>query len=132
MANETQENVTTESTRPCEETRSGPCYRPNVDILEKNDELILRADVPGAVGEAINVDFADGVLSVHAPVDRSPAEDREYLVQEFGVGDYCRSFRVSEQIDPSRITAECTDGVLTLHLPKAEAVKPRKITVQAG
>ncbi len=130
MAN--QETVAMENTRPCEPARGGPCYRPNVDILEKDDALILRADVPGAVGEKINVDFADGVLSVHAPVDGSQADDRQYLAQEFGIGDYYRSFRVSEQIDPSRITAECADGVLTLHLPKAEAVKPRKITVQSG
>ncbi|MBN1588641.1 MAG: Hsp20/alpha crystallin family protein [Pirellulales bacterium] len=126
-----QEKVALENASPCEQTRSGPCYRPNVDILEKDDELIVMADVPGAVAEKVDVDFADGVLSVHAPVDESRQTDRKYLVQEFGIGDYCRSFRVSEQIDPSRITAECRDGVLRLHLPKSEAVKPRKIAVEA-
>jgi HSP20 family protein len=126
-----QEKVVAEDTGQCEQTRCGPCYRPNVDILEKDDELIVRADVPGAVAGKVDVDFADGILSVYAPVDGSRADERAYLAQEFGVGDYYRSFRVSQEIDPSRIGAECADGVLTLHLPKAEAVKPRKISVQA-
>ncbi len=54
-----------------------------------------------------------------------------YLLREYGVGDFYRTFRVSEQIDASRIEAEYADGVLKLHLPKVEAVKPRKITVKA-
>lgn len=126
-----QEKVTTSGGGELEQTRCGPCYRPNVDIVEREDELIVLADVPGAIAEKVDVDFADGVLSVYAPVDASRADGRTYRLQEYGVGDYFRSFRVSEQIDPSRITAQCADGVLTLHLPKAEAVKPRKITVQA-
>ena len=125
-----QEKVVVENSGECEQTRCGRCYRPNVDILEKDDALVVLADVPGAIAEKIDVDFADGVLTVHAPVDGARAEGRQYLAQEFGIGDYCRTFRVSEQIDPSRITAECADGVLTLQLPKAEAVKPRKITVE--
>ena len=50
---------------------------------------------------------------------------------EFGVGDFFRTFRVSEQVDATQITADYRDGVLTLHLPKAAAAKPRKIAVQA-
>ena len=126
-----QEKVAAENAQQCEETRCGQCYRPNVDILEKDDELIVRADVPGANPEKIDVDFADGVLSVFAPVDTAEDDGRQYLAHEFGIGNYCRSFRVSEQIDAGRIEAECNNGVLTLRLPKAESVKPRKIAVQA-
>ena len=54
-----------------------------------------------------------------------------YLRQEYGVGDFYRTFRVSEQIDASRISAQYAAGGLTLHLPKVEAVKPRKIKVAA-
>jgi HSP20 family protein len=53
------------------------------------------------------------------------------LFSEYGVGDYYRTFRVNEQIDASRIHASAADGVLTVHLPKAEAAKPRKIAVNA-
>ena len=127
-----QQRTVSEQSPSCEETRSAQCYRPNVDILEKENELYLVADVPGALADKIDVDFADGVLTVHAPVEPASDDGRRYLVREFGKGDYRRSFRVSEQIDPSGITAEVADGVLTLHLPKAESIRPRKIAVRAG
>jgi HSP20 family protein len=113
-----------------EHTRCGCHYRPNVDIVEKADELVVLADVPGATGEDIDVDFEDGNLTIHAKVKPRQEESTEYLVREYGVGDYHRTFRVSEAIDAARITAEYADGVLTLHLPKAEATKPRKIDVK--
>jgi HSP20 family protein len=113
-----------------EHTRSGRCYRPHVDILEQADELLVLADVPGAKGDQIDVKFEHGTLTIHAPVEPRQDEDREFLLREYGVGDYWRTFRISEAIDASRITADYADGMLTLHLPKAEAVKPRKISVK--
>lgn len=114
-----------------ERTRSGTCYRPNVDILERAEELVVLADIPGASADDVDVNFEDGTLSIYARVEpRQPAET-EYLVREYGVGDYYRTFRVSEAIDASKIAAEFADGVLTLHLPKAEAAKPRKIAVKS-
>lgn len=121
-----------EEVSSAEHTRSGSYYRPNVDILERAEELVVLADVPGARGDDIDLDFEDGTLTIHAKVEPRQAEDTEYLVQEYGVGDYYRTFRVSEAIDASKITAEYADGVLTLHLPKAESTKPRKIDVKSG
>ncbi len=113
-----------------EHTRSGRFYRPNVDILEKEDELLVVADVPGASGDQIEIHFEEGELTIHASVPARQEEKTEYLLQEYGIGDYYRTFRISEAIDSTKISAEYTDGVLTLHLPKAEEVKPRKIAVQ--
>jgi len=130
------QNDRTTATKPAadgadgpEHTRSGRCYRPNVDILEKDNELVVLADVPGAKGDKINIKFEDGMLSIHAEVEPRPDDD-DYLLCEYGVGDYYRSFQVSEVVDASKITAEYADGVLVLHLPKTEAIKPRKIAVE--
>ena len=112
-----------------EHTRNGRFYRPNVDILERPEELLVLADVPGAKSDQIDVDFEKGTLTLHATVPQRQGEDQRYLVHEYGVGDYYRTFNVSETIDASRITAEYADGVLTLHLPKAASTKPRKISV---
>jgi HSP20 family molecular chaperone IbpA len=114
-----------------EQTRNGRCYRPNVDILEQQDELLVLADVPGAKGDTIDVKFEDGMLEIRAEVVPRQGDDQGYFLQEYGVGDYYRSFRISEAIDAGKISAEYADGVLMLHLPKTETVKPRKITVSA-
>ena len=58
--------------------------------------------------------------------------EREFVYGEYGIGDFYRSFTISETIDAEKISAELHNGVLTLHLPKVEAVKPRKIAVKAG
>jgi HSP20 family molecular chaperone IbpA len=116
---------------PPEHTHTGPYYRPNVDIYELADQLVVQADIPGADKNAIDIQFEDGALTIHARVPARQQSQGPYLRQEFGVGDFYRTFRVSEQIDASRISAEYAGGVLTLHLPKVEAVKPRKIKVAA-
>lgn len=112
-------------------TRGGRCYRPNVDILERADELVVLADLPGATADDIDVQFEKGTLILHARVADRRSPPSGVLSREYSIGDFYRTFQVSEVIDPSRITAECADGVLTLHLPKVEAAKPRKISVAA-
>jgi len=130
MSNEnTLTKPTADETPSVEETRCGCCYRPNVDILEKDDELIVLADLPGAAPDDIDVDFEDGALTIDAKVAIRDEKDVEYLVREYGVGNYHRTFQVSEAVDSEKIRAEYADGVLSLHLPKAEVAKPRKISI---
>jgi HSP20 family protein len=133
MEQETQATkVATERDNSVERTRCGSCYRPDVDILEKPEELLVLATVPGAKSDSIDIDFEDGMLEIHATVEPRTIDGQVPLLQEYGIGDYYRSFRISEAIDAQKISAEYADGVLTLHLPKAEAVKPRKISVAAA
>jgi HSP20 family protein len=114
-----------------ERTRGGPVYRPNVDILEAPNELTLVADMPGVNNESIDIDFEDGLLTVQGKVGQRHENEGHLLLREYGLGDFFRTFRVSERIDVAGIHAECKDGVLTVHLPKVEAAKPRKIAVQS-
>ena len=116
---------------PAEHTREGRCYRPNVDIVETANELTLYADIPGVSRDGIDINFENGMLTINGRVDQRERQGANVLLSEYGVGDFHRHFQVSESIDASRITAEYAKGVLTLHLPKVEAAKPRKITVQA-
>jgi len=113
-----------------ENTRGDRYFRPLVDILEKEDALWLVADMPGVRSEDVDVQFEDGTLTLHGRVRPRGEADTKFLRQEYTIGDFYRTFRVSEQIDASKISAECGEGVLTLRLPKVEAVKPRKIAVQ--
>jgi len=115
-----------------ERTRTGQYYRPHVDILEKPDELLLVADMPGVSRDSIQIDFEDGVLKLEGKVAPRLPDGKNFLLVEYGIGDFYRTFRVSEQVDASRISAEYGNGVLTVHLPKVEAAKPRTIQVTAG
>ena len=54
-----------------------------------------------------------------------------FLAAEYGVGDFYRVFQIHESIDSSRIEAECKNGVLTVHLPKAETAKPKQVKIKA-
>jgi HSP20 family molecular chaperone IbpA len=114
-----------------EHTRSGVHYRPNVDILESDEEVIVLADLPGVRSEDLDINFERGTLTLHGKVAPRQPQGTELLMQEYGVGDFHRTFEVSEHIDAERIHAELGDGVLSLHLPKVEAVRPRKIEVKS-
>jgi HSP20 family protein len=88
-------------------------------------------DLPGARPQDLNVEFVKGELSLSGKVQprQAPAE---YDRQEYGVGDFYRSFAISPEIDAGKISAESRDGVLTVHLPKPEKAKPKKIAVKTG
>lgn len=107
-------------------------YRPNADIVEYPDSYRVQLDVAGASAENIDIQFADGVLSVMAPVASRQEPGKRFLLREYGVADYRRSFQVGDQVDVQRITADYAEGVLTLNLPKVAEAQPRKITVNAG
>jgi HSP20 family molecular chaperone IbpA len=106
-------------------------YRPTVDICDGGAEVVIIADVPGAAADAIDVSFDDGVLSVHAPVSARELPGRS-LRQEYGIGDYRRSFKLGEGFDASLISASCRRGVLEIHVPRLAAVRPRKIEVRSA
>jgi len=131
MATETLQPNQLSSGTTAENTRTGRFYRPTVDIIEQGDELVIVADMPGVSGDQVDINFEDGALTIHGRVQDRQEASVAYLLQEYGLGDFYRVFQVSEAVDPTRITAELSDGVLTLHLPKAESMKARKIAVQA-
>ena len=114
-----------------EPTRSGVVYRPAVDIIQRDQELVVLADMPGLDSDNIDIQFEKGALTIHGKTQPRQDDETHYLLEEYGVGDFYRAFQINEQVDVSRISAEYSDGVLTLRLPKAAAVMPRKIDVAA-
>ena len=111
---------------------SGRCYVPAVDIVETPLDITLSADVPGAAADQIDIRYEEGELRIHAPVASRRKDDQKFLLEEYGVGDYYRTFRLGKEVDASKIEARVAGGVLTLKLPKVEAVRPRKIAVNVG
>jgi HSP20 family protein len=118
----------TEQTSP-ERIRGGVCFTPRVDIYENEKELIVYADMPGVRSEDIDLRYERGELLLHG---RFPARQRQgnYLLREYEEGDYYRVFQIHEAIDSRGIDASCKNGVLTIHLPKAEAARPKQVSVR--
>ena len=106
-------------------------FTPRVDIVESDEELTLFADLPGVPADGFDLRYEQGQLLLHGRV-RPRLAGKRLLLNEYDEGDFYRAFTIHESIDSTRITAECKNGVLTVHLPKAEAVKPRQISVKAG
>jgi len=113
-----------------ERTHSGTTYTPRVDICETDDEMILYADLPGVCPEDVDIRYENRELTIHGRVCRRHEKIR-FLYGEYGIGDFYRTFAIGEVIDSEKISAEMNNGVLTLHLPKTEAVKPRRIEVNS-
>jgi len=130
MATETL-NETSATGNGREQTRGEMFFRPAVDIVERTDELVILADMPGVKPDQVDIHFEDATLRIHGHAEPRGEPDRKNLLDEYAVGDFYREFHVSEAIDSPRISAEMHDGVLVLHLPKVEAAKPRKIEVSA-
>jgi HSP20 family protein len=131
MKNTSAQKAEQQGTLPNPERTRTVTYTPRVDIFERDDELVLFADVPGVKQEDVDLRFEKGELTLHGRcAPRQPKGD--LVAEEYGVGDFYRAFTISEQIDPEKIKASLQAGVLTVHLPKHERVKPRKITVKGG
>ena len=113
---------------PPERTLGGTTYSPRFDIWENDDEMVLYGDLPGVMPDGLDVHFENPVLTIHGKV--SPRHnDIKFLHGEYGIGDFHRTFTIGEAIDTDKISAELKNGVLTVHLPKNEKVKPRRIEV---
>ena len=109
-------------------TREGSYFVPSVDIFEDKDSLVLLADMPGVVKENVDIQVEEGQLKIQGKVRENPPG--EFVISEYSVGDYTRTFTLSNVIDQAAIKASMKNGVLRVVLPKMDVSKPRKIAVK--
>ncbi|MBI2352021.1 MAG: Hsp20/alpha crystallin family protein [Deltaproteobacteria bacterium] len=109
-------------------TRSA--WYPPVDILESKDSYLIRAELPGMKREDFHLELEDGTLTLSGERKlEEPANGDEYHRVERLAGKFCRSFYLPQTIKHDGIKATYRDGILEVHVPKAEEAKPRQITV---
>ncbi len=108
-----------------------PAFTPPIDIHEEREGLILLADLPGAVEQGLRIQLEDNVLSLYARIESPVPEGARLLHEEYRLGDYQRSFILGDEVDRDRITAELTNGVLRLFLPKADRLRTRRIEIKS-
>ena len=102
---------------------------PPVDISECENEFVIEADMPGVKEENIDIQFQQGELTIRGKVETPEKLNGNYRFRQFEPTDFYRAFRIGESVDTAKISAHCADGVLTVHLPKAATLTPRKIEV---
>jgi HSP20 family protein len=115
-----------------ERTRETRCFIPRADIYETENEISVIVDLPGVDKNSLEISLEKNILKINGYVSQEDPEGYSLAFAEYQIGDYERSFRLSNQIDQNKIDATINDGVLKLRLPKAEAAKSRKIAVKAG
>jgi HSP20 family protein len=124
-----------EMASPRAESREGGAPRmwaPLVDITENENEVVVTLDVPGVDRDGIDVQLTGENLVVRGERKFERQEKTSYVHLERPQGTFSRSFTIGVPVQADRVSASYRDGVLTISLPKAEAVKPRKVQIQSA
>lgn len=108
---------------------SAMVFTPAVDIIEHTNDIVLIADMPGVDEKSVDLTLEKNLLTIHGHVENETPDKFKLLISEYGLGDYERTFKLSDEIDRDKIHASVKDGVLKLVLPKAEKAKAKKIPV---
>jgi HSP20 family protein len=108
-------------------------WLPSMDVVDRDNEILLRFDLPGVPKDQINVEVEDGTLVVSGE-RRSEQEERgdRFYRRERSVGSFTRSIPLPEGVDAEKIQADCRDGVLELRVPKPEKRSQRKRIAVGG
>jgi len=105
---------------------------PAVDMYQTKDEIVVQATIPGVKPEDIDISVTGEILTIKGEFKQEEKiEEGSYVRQERRFGQFCREISLPTQVSADKAKAEFEHGVLTLRLPKAEAVKPKSITVKA-
>jgi HSP20 family protein len=105
---------------------------PAIDLIEKKDAYVVRAELPGVERSNLDITFEKNVLTISGRKDALiEAQDEELRVfaAERVTGSFSRSLRMPDYIDGDKIGADFRDGLLTITVPKAEMAQARKITI---
>jgi HSP20 family protein len=108
-------------------------WLPAMDLVERGDEFVLRADLPGVPENEVNIELEDNVLTISGE-RKSEHEERTdgYYRLERASGSFSRSLTLPDGVDPEKVQASFDNGVLEVRIPKPEQRKPRKVTISAG
>jgi HSP20 family protein len=104
-----------------------------LDVIEKDDEYVIKANLAGLDPENLDITYTNNMLTIKGEVSDEREETEEnghYHLRERRYGSFSRSISMPGSVDVSKIEAETKSGVLELHLPKKEEVKPKRIAVK--
>lgn len=105
---------------------------PPVDVVEDSTGITLYADLPGVPKDKLSLQIEGDKLSIEGEIALSVPDGMAPSYAEVNLSRYRRVFTLSKELDPAKVSAELSNGVLTLRIPKAEHAQPRRIEVRTG
>ncbi len=112
------------------ETESKFDFLPNVDIIDKDDELLVRAEMPGVKKDDLDVTIAGDRLTLQAKREFEEKEEKDdFFRHEMAYGQLFRTVRLPVEVYGEKAKADLKDGIVEIHLPKVEVTHPFKVEV---
>jgi HSP20 family protein len=112
---------------------SARTWAPAVDILEDQNEIIVRAELPGIKQEEIDIELKGEMLTLRGERQFEDTQRKDnYVRVERSYGQFQRAFTIGVPVKNDAVTASYKDGILEVHLPKSEETKPKKVKVTAA
>lgn len=103
-----------------------------VDVIREEEEIVVRADMPGIKPEDLKIELADDVLTIHGEHrEAKGAKDKRYVRRERICQSFSRSLVLPADVDPAKIEATCNDGVVEVRVPLSAKAEPRVIKITA-
>lgn len=104
---------------------------PRVDVIDLADKLVLEAEIPGLKKDEVSVEYENGTLSIRGEKKMNLHKDATYVMREIKKSAFTRSFRLGDELETSKITADFKDGMLTVDIPKKKEVvdKSKKVKI---
>jgi HSP20 family protein len=104
-----------------------------LDVVEDENDYLVKASLPGVKPEDLDITFHKGMLTIKGELkDESESTRGQYHLRERRFGTFSRTISLPSTVKPEDIQADFQDGILTLKLPKAEEVKPKRIPIHSG
>ncbi len=123
-------NNVTQTSQSASQARQEPALLPPVDVVEDATGITLYADLPGVPKDKLNLRVEGDQLGIEADLVLPVPQGMEASHAEVTLSRYRRTFTLSKELDPEKVSAELSQGVLRVRIPKAEHAQPRKINVQ--
>ena len=105
---------------------------PAINLYDHDNEMVLTAELPGVKKEDLDLSVVENSITLTGKRNGDAGEDSRYYRRERPVGTFTRTLTLAEKVDPDKVSAEYKDGVLTVHLPKVKAAKPKAIQIKAS
>jgi len=112
--------------------RSAELELPAVDVIDRDTEVVVRAQVPGMTAADLDVTLAEQSLTLRGHKRTESEETGEFHRREISAREFVRTVALPAPVDPEKASASCKDGLLEITLPKKEAARKQKLTIQNG